>query len=108
MHGHGLVEVQNQDAGRARETTAPPLRMVFWETTKGCDLTCRHCRAVPERERSAVELTTVESRGLIDQIADIARPVMIFSGGEPLYRPDIFELGACRTPATCTRAATCP
>jgi len=94
MHGHGSVQTRGADAGEARERSAPPLRMVFWETTKGCNLACKHCRAVPETERSAVELSTAESKRLIDQIAEIARPVMIFSGGEPLYRPDIFELGA--------------
>jgi len=67
---------------------------MFWETTKACNLRCQHCRAVPEAERSLVELTTEESFHLIDQIAEVARPVLILSGGEPLYRPDIFEIGA--------------
>lgn len=75
-------------------TTVPPLRLMFWETTKACNLRCQHCRAVPEAERSAVELTTEESFGLIDQIAEVAKPVLILSGGEPLYRQDIFEIGA--------------
>ncbi len=73
---------------------APPLRLMFWETTKACNLRCQHCRAVPEAERSHVELTTEESFGLIDQIAEVARPVLILSGGEPLYRKDIFDIGA--------------
>ena len=73
---------------------APPLRLMFWETTKACNLRCQHCRAVPEAERSRVELTTEESFGLIDQIAEVARPVLILSGGEPLYRSDIFDIGA--------------
>lgn len=72
----------------------PPLRLMFWETTKACNLRCQHCRAVPEAERSRVELTTEESFGLIDQIAEVARPVLILSGGEPLYRQDIFDIGA--------------
>jgi heme b synthase len=73
---------------------APPLRLMFWETTKACNLRCQHCRAVPEAERSRVELTTEESFGLIDQIAEVAKPVLILSGGEPLYRQDIFDIGA--------------
>ncbi len=73
---------------------APPLRLMFWETTKACNLRCQHCRAVPEAERSRVELTTKEAFGLIDQIAEIAKPVLILSGGEPLYRSDIFDIGA--------------
>lgn len=91
---HGVTEAPADETGRARGTTAPPLRMVFWETTKGCNLRCRHCRAVPESVRSSVELTTAEGTRLIDQIADVARPVLVFSGGEPLYRPDIFALAA--------------
>ena len=50
---------------------APPLRLMFWETTKACNLRCQHCRAVPEAERSRVELTTEESFGLIDQVAEV-------------------------------------
>ena len=72
----------------------PPLRLMFWETTKACNLRCRHCRAVPEAERSKVELSTAEAFSLIDQIAEVARPVLILSGGEPLYRSDIFDIGA--------------
>jgi heme b synthase len=72
----------------------PPLRLMFWETTKACNLRCQHCRAVPEAERSRVELSTEESFGLIDQIAEVATPVLILSGGEPLYRQDIFDIGA--------------
>ncbi len=67
---------------------------MFWETTKACNLRCQHCRAIPEAERSLVELNTQESFGLIDQIAEVARPVLILSGGEPLYRSDIFDIGA--------------
>ena len=72
----------------------PALRLMFWETTKACNLRCQHCRAVPESERSLVELDTREACGLIDQIAEVARPVLVLSGGEPLYRPDIFDIGA--------------
>lgn len=72
----------------------PPLRLMFWETTKACNLRCRHCRAVPEAERSRVELSTEEAFSLIDQIAEVSRPVLILSGGEPLYRSDIFDIGA--------------
>ncbi|RPJ58882.1 MAG: 4Fe-4S cluster-binding domain-containing protein, partial [Acidobacteria bacterium] len=69
--------------------TVPPLRLMFWETTKACNLRCQHCRAVPEAERSLVEMDTREAFGLIDQIAEVARPVLVLSGGEPLYRHDI-------------------
>jgi radical SAM protein with 4Fe4S-binding SPASM domain len=69
------------------------LRLVFWETTKACNLTCRHCRAVPRRAIGPTELTTSRAFDLIDQIGAVAKPVMVLSGGEPLFRPDLFEIG---------------
>lgn len=73
---------------------APPLRLMFWETTKACNLRCQHCRAVPEQAIGPNVLTTAESFAFMDEIAKVTRPVLILSGGEPLYRPDIFDLGA--------------
>jgi AdoMet-dependent heme synthase len=70
------------------------LRLVFWETTKACNLTCRHCRAVPQRRLGPTELTTSRALDLIDEIARVAKPVFVLSGGEPLFRPDIFDIGA--------------
>jgi radical SAM protein with 4Fe4S-binding SPASM domain len=72
----------------------PSLRLVFWETTKACNLTCRHCRAVPRRSIGPTELTTRRAFDLIDDIATVAKPVMVLSGGEPLFRPDLFDIGA--------------
>jgi radical SAM protein with 4Fe4S-binding SPASM domain len=71
----------------------PSLRLVFWETTKACNLTCRHCRAVPQRSVGATELTTRGAFDLIDRIAEVAKPVMVLSGGEPLFRADVFDIG---------------
>jgi len=71
----------------------PPLRLVFWETTKACNLSCRHCRAVPQRTLGPNELTTSDAFDLIDRIAEIAKPVMVLSGGEPLFRSDVFDIG---------------
>jgi AdoMet-dependent heme synthase len=70
------------------------LRLVFWETTKACNLSCRHCRAVPRRTLGPTELDTRRALTLIDQIAEVAKPVLVLSGGEPLFRPDIFDIGA--------------
>ena len=72
----------------------PSLRLVFWESTKACNLTCRHCRAVPQKALSPSELRTAEAFDLIDQIARVAKPVFVLSGGEPLFRPDLFDIGA--------------
>lgn len=71
---------------------APALRLVFWESTKACNLSCRHCRAVPQRSLGPRELTTRAAFDLIDGIAAVAKPVFVVSGGEPLFRPDLFDL----------------
>jgi AdoMet-dependent heme synthase len=69
-------------------------RLVFWELTAACNLKCIHCRACPEDERSPDELTTAEGMRLIDEIASFAKPVLVLSGGEPLVRPDVFDLAS--------------
>ncbi len=69
-------------------------RLVFWETTTACNLKCIHCRACPVEERPPDDLTLEESKTLIDQIASVAKPVLVLSGGEPLVRPDIFEIAS--------------
>jgi radical SAM protein with 4Fe4S-binding SPASM domain len=80
----------------AAERVAPP-RLVFWETTKACNLTCRHCRAIPQTSCSDQDLTTREGFALIDQLAGLGKPVLVLSGGEPLYRRDVFELAGYGT-----------
>ncbi len=66
--------------------------IVIWETTQACDLACVHCRACAQPLRSPLELTTVEAKGLIDEIARMRVPVFVLTGGDPLKRPDIYEL----------------
>jgi radical SAM protein len=66
--------------------------IVIWETTQACDLACVHCRACAQPVRSALELNTAEAKRLIDDVAELAVPVFVLTGGDPLKRPDIFEL----------------
>ena len=66
--------------------------IAIWETTQACDLACVHCRACAQPFRSPAELTTAEAHRLIDDIADMEVPVFVLTGGDPLKRPDIFEL----------------
>jgi len=68
------------------------LRLLFWETTVGCNLKCIHCRAEATPVRSDLDMSTEESLEFIDDLADFASPILVLSGGEPLYRPDIFQL----------------
>lgn len=66
--------------------------IVIWETTQACDLACVHCRACAQPLRSALELTTEEAKRLIDEVKALEAPVFVLTGGDPLKRPDIFEL----------------
>lgn len=71
----------------------PPPRLIFWETTAGCNLACIHCRRITVADQLLPQdLTTAEAFSLIDQVAEFARPIFVLSGGEPLFRPDIFEI----------------
>ena len=66
--------------------------IAIWETTQACDLACVHCRACAQPLRKRDELTTEEAKRLIDEIAAMGVPVFVLSGGDPLKRPDIYEL----------------
>src|SRR6202167_6510281 len=67
-------------------------RLVFWELTKGCNLRCIHCRASATELSSPSDLSTQAARDIIDQIAEVSKPILVLSGGETLFRSDIFEL----------------
>lgn len=67
--------------------------IVFYETTRACDLACRHCRADAQRECDPNELSTAAAKSMI---ADVARfptpPLLVLTGGDPIKRRDVFEL----------------
>ena len=65
--------------------------IISWNTTNACNMFCKHCY----REagcKAEEELNTQEAKTLLNQIAKAGFKIMIFSGGEPLMRPDILEL----------------
>jgi radical SAM protein len=66
--------------------------IAIWEVTQACDLACVHCRASAQPDRSPMELSTDEGKKLIDQIAALKVPVFVLTGGDPIKRPDLFEL----------------
>jgi len=73
------------------------LRLLFWEATIKCNLNCAHCRRLESDEAVITDLSTSQGKDLIGQLAQLGRaqpmmPVLVFSGGEPLCRYDIFEL----------------
>jgi MoaA/NifB/PqqE/SkfB family radical SAM enzyme len=69
-------------------------RRVYWELTRACDLACRHCRAEAVPEPDPAELTAPEGLALIDRLARFGAPLphLVLTGGDPLKRPDLFEL----------------
>lgn len=66
--------------------------LAIWEVTQACDLACVHCRASAQPNRHPMELTTEEGKDLIDQIAAMDVPVFVLTGGDPIKRPDLFDL----------------
>ena len=78
--------------GRPAKTEEFKPRLIFWEVTKGCNLRCIHCRATATELSSPTDLPTKKALDIIDQIATVSSPILVLSGGEPLYRSDIFQL----------------
>lgn len=66
--------------------------LVIWEVTQACDLACVHCRASALPGRNPAELSTEEGYRLLDEIRRFGNPLMVFTGGDPLKRPDIYDL----------------
>ena len=73
------------------------VRMIAWEVTRSCNLNCVHCRAAANCGHYPGELSTEKCFQLIDEIAAMSSPVIILTGGEPLLRPDIFEIATYGT-----------
>ena len=66
--------------------------LVIWESTRACDLACKHCRAEAVPERDSRELNTAEAKRLMDDARRFGPIVFVLSGGDSLKRPDVFEL----------------
>ena len=67
--------------------------VVFYEVTRACDLVCQHCRASAQPRRDPLELDDAQARQLIEQLASFPKPPMlVFTGGDPLKRPDVCGL----------------
>lgn len=66
--------------------------LVIWEVTQACDLACVHCRASAMPGHNPGELTTDEGYRLLDEIRAFGDPLMVFTGGDPLKRPDLYDL----------------
>lgn len=74
-----------------RDFSQSPL-LVIWELTQACDLACKHCRASAQPFRDSGELTTREADEVIRKVKSFGDPLMVFTGGDPLKRPDLFDI----------------
>jgi len=66
--------------------------IAFWETTRSCDLACRHCRADACTDRDPGELTLREAETLFRDLRDAGTRLLVLTGGDPFKRSDIFDL----------------
>jgi heme b synthase len=78
--------------GSGPQTDATPLRLVAWEITRNCNLSCVHCRAAATHGPYEGELETAACLRLLDQIRELGTPIVILTGGEPMLRSDIYEV----------------
>ena len=68
-------------------------KWIAWEITRRCNLKCVHCRSSSGLEaKGHPDFSLVEARRVLDDIASYAKPVVVLSGGEPLLRPDVFDI----------------
>ena len=67
--------------------------IVVWNVTRKCNLRCRHCYIDASLEADTGELTTAQAKAMIDDLASFGVPALLFSGGEPFLRKDLFSLG---------------
>ncbi len=87
-HGHG------HHHGGSPKGKPNTIRLVAWETTRRCNLSCVHCRAAAEDHVYENELGTKAAFKLLDEIRETGQPIIILTGGEPLLREDIFDIAS--------------
>ncbi len=76
----------------APETASQRRPIVVWNITRTCNLKCLHCYNDSGSDKSSRDLTTDQAKSILDDLADFGVPAVLFSGGEPLMRSDIFDL----------------
>ena len=91
-----IADLMRRDAGTKAhllQFSTEHRPIVVWNATFRCNLACAHCYLDATDRAGSDELTTEEARAFIDDVAAMGSPVLLFSGGEPLMRPDLLELG---------------
>ncbi|MBM4462062.1 MAG: radical SAM protein [Chloroflexi bacterium] len=78
--------------GGSSASRRAPVPIVVWNCTRQCNLHCIHCYASADSQRSPGEMNTEEGKTFVADLAEFGVPVLLFSGGEPLLRDDVFDL----------------
>ncbi|MBI3394802.1 MAG: radical SAM protein [Spirochaetia bacterium] len=89
---HQILEHDSPKTDTAGRYQANPPPVVIWNVTNTCNMACPHCYSTAKRAVSADELSHEDALQLVDDLAAAGIRVLIFSGGEPLLRPDLFDL----------------
>jgi len=94
--GDGLRygETVPEPAGVNKPAQGIPRPVVVWNCTRQCNLSCIHCYANASNQRSAAEMDTASGKMFINDLVEFGVPVILFSGGEPLLRDDLFGLAS--------------
>jgi heme b synthase len=92
MDNENNMSVKSHPHASKEASKRANLRLVAWEITRNCNLSCVHCRASATMGPYEGELDTPACLNLLDQIHVVGDPIIILTGGEPLLRPDIFEI----------------
>lgn len=102
MHPHAKTHSHAAATGSQTNTGGKPMSanidfnqaplLVIWEATRACALACQHCRASAEDVRDPRELSLDQGKQLIDDIAAMGTPLIVFTGGDPLQRDDLEDL----------------
>jgi AdoMet-dependent heme synthase len=92
-HGHSAgTHPAGMGGARTLPDGSPVCKLIAWEVTRSCNLACKHCRAEAHCEPYEGELSTEAAKALIDTFPEVGKPIIIFTGGEPMMRPDVYEL----------------
>jgi len=82
----------SDEQSRMRQSFEKKRPIVVWNCTRRCNLRCIHCYASAVEDDSSEDLTTKQAKSFIKDLSDFEVPVLLFSGGEPTIREDLFEL----------------
>lgn len=93
-YGRKITQIDPPDHQRMKlaRSAADRRPIVVWNLTRTCNLKCVHCYTASEAKKYPDELTTDQAKAVLDDLADFGVPAVLFSGGEPLVRPDVLEL----------------